>query len=139
MFNLVTSCDKTSGTSNGVVNDNTTETKESNTKDSSVKDIYLDSAVVENDSFKFELKSNYCTSYSSNCSLSLYFDLLNKEYSAKTYTIKNVKLIKVSTNAEYTVNYSKDQGQWYKNSNDKRQKVTFMYNVFAMFKHKVGK
>lgn len=98
----ISSCDnalenKTNDSGNG----NTAESKDSNSKD-----IYLDNSIIENESFKLELKSNYCSGQSNNYSLSLYFDLLNKEYSTKTFTIKNVKLVKVSTKAEYTVNYN---------------------------------
>ena len=97
----ISSCDDAKD--NNSTSGNTIESNDNNSED-----IYLDNAVVENDSFKLELKSNYCTSQSSNYSLSLYFDLLNKEYITKTFDIKNVKLVKVSTNAEYTVNYSKN-------------------------------
>ena len=43
---------------------NSTSGNKVESNDNNSKDIYLDNAVVENDSFKLELKSNYCTSQS---------------------------------------------------------------------------
>ena len=97
MFVSLTSCDKTT---NGP--DSGTAKTDTNTKE-----IYLDSDKIENDSFSLSLKSKYCSSYSTNYSLSIYFDLVNKEYNTKKFTIKNATLTKVSTNATYTVNYNK--------------------------------
>ncbi len=78
-----------------------------NKTDSNVKDIYLDSDPIETDSFSLTLKSNYCTNYSPDYRLSVYFELKNKEYSTKTFSIKNTSLTKVSTNATYNVSYDK--------------------------------
>ena len=97
IFIGLTSCDKTS-----------IDSGSENTKtDINSKDIYLDSDPIENDSFKLTMESNYCTSKSDNYSLSVYFSIVNKEYSTKQFNIKNATLTKVSTNAVYTVNYNK--------------------------------
>ena len=99
LFIGLTSCDKTTGDNSGSENENVVT-------DPNIKNIYLDSDKIDNDSFSLTLKSKYCSSYSTNYSLSIYFDLVNKEYSTKKFTIKNTTLTKVSTNATYTVNYN---------------------------------
>ena len=97
LFIGLSSCKNSSGS-----NDNTNENN-----DPYSKVIYLDNAVMENETFKLKLDYNSCSNSSNNYRLNLSFDLLNKEYNTKRYTIKNVKLIKVNTNAEYTVSYPK--------------------------------
>ena len=81
----ISSCDNSSDYNFG--SSNTTESK-----DSKSKDIYLENAVIETDSFSLTLKSKYCSSYSPNYSLSIYFDLVNKEYITKKFTIKDATL-----------------------------------------------
>lgn len=69
------------------------------------KVIYFDEdRLIEYDDLKIEITSIYCNERT-NCSLGIYIDLFNKDYSAKEYKIKNINLIKENTDVNYSVYY----------------------------------
>ncbi len=68
---------------------------------------YIDSdCVFEERKLKLEIAKPLCYG-SSNYSLSIRITITNESYESKTFYVKNVKLVKEDTKAEYTVNYTK--------------------------------
>lgn len=71
-------------------------------KDDSEYVLYTDSDPIENDKVKIECSKPNCFG-SGSCSFRLAITITNKEYVTREYKFKNIKLIKESTGAEYTV------------------------------------
>ncbi len=65
-----------------------------------------DEGVFEERGLKLEINKPSCYG-SNNYSLSISVDITNESYETKTFYVKNVKLVKEDTKAEYTVNYTK--------------------------------
>lgn len=67
--------------------------------------IYTDSGFIEDDKIKIEFDEPSCYG-TDTYSLRIYIKITNKEYETRTYNVKNVKLIKEATSAQYTVSYA---------------------------------
>ena len=80
---------------------------EENSNDNPVRVLYTDDCPIEIEYDDLKLKvgrPSYLEIY--DCSLSVDVALINNTYSTKVYNVKNVRLIKESTGANYTVHYT---------------------------------
>ena len=82
--------------------DNNDVNESNNSKNSNEYVLYNDSDPIEDDKVKIEISNPSCYG-TDTYSLSMTFKITNKEYFTKEYEFKNMKLIKESTGAEYTV------------------------------------
>lgn len=70
--------------------------------------LYIDKNTIENDHINIKLNEPGCYGSNNNYMINLIITITNKEYKTNIYKIKNAEIIKESTNASYTVNYTEE-------------------------------